>query len=1189
MTTTNKIRPFERPRLLVDANSWLNQALMRGTDHEGRIVTDPTTGKPVQVNSAQYGVDGFEGKFKAALEEFDVAPVDCVFVWDGPNAKSYRRTFLSNYKAGRDKVAEVNVELNAAREQLTQMLRDIGSIVVQQQQREADDVLGYIAKNARNRRNIVCTADGDLTVLVDENTDVWRGGVLNENPYGPFPHKYITLYKSLVGDSGDKIPGAKGFGDAAWTRVVATFGIEGLELLEELVLTDQLSRLAEDVADCPPLQAILNDIDGVRTSWRVARLMVDKVNTLHAPWTVQAGMVKQRDELGEVQRFHTLDHFYGTKTLVTATNYVKASQRFQAVLDDSEFVSLDIEASTPEESDEWVQRIAAASEGKSKKEVFDSLGFELTSLAITAGRNQQHTIYMTVDHAESDNITVEQCRQMCLRIPQEAVTVIQNRQFEFNVLWRTWGQKQLDNGWYGMMPNAVDSKLGASYVDENKPTGLKERSAEHLGYAQATFDATTTLHGPVGSLRRGGQQKSVYQKVVIEPVFIDGPDGPLEVTPAVTEPWESRQYKMRELTAEHCFDYGCDDTICTSALHIFYSFVMDVEQSLDAYYLVEQLPEYLTSLAFVQGIPFSLAKMQEMSRKDDARYEEAWETLRTFLLGHGWEGTVCPVIADVNPTAVKLAAAILLDTEDQKFSTRKSKLNAMAADIREQFDTPTASVLAAAVEVGDAAVINKLVKERFTGEPKINFDSPKQMQRLIYKVMGVRPRILNSMTQKQREENPVMRAAFYAFRDAKDAKVDLFALEEPVEVTVEKVDLKGRTKSRKVTIQPLSPEGLDALISKASTDDDTIELSLAIDKLTDDQVKVLKAFQTIKTVMTRRKLFYKPYLNFGHWRDGLLHPSLNQSEAVTRRYSSSKPNVQQLPKRDEGAEFREIILPHCKDAVVVSLDFNGQELRLVTDYSRDENMTACYIGDNLKDPHSLTAVAAAPSLWGVEVSYEAFRAALESHDKVEAKKAKTLRGDAKTVNFGTQYDLQAPGLAVKLKVDEETAQEFIDAKDRAFPGIGTWKESVRKELEDTGYVLSKMGARRHLAHSVLSEDRWVRAEAGRQGPNFKIQSSGAEMTKMAMGQMWLDRIFTGRFNARFYAPVHDEVVFSVHRDDAFECIKAVHKCMVQAFADMWVPIVSSISLGANFGKQIEVGEVPDKARIEAAIVEALGA
>lgn len=1184
-TTTSKVHPFERPRLLVDANSWLNQALLRGTDHEGRIVTDPATGKPVQVNSAQYGVDNFERKFKDALEQFDVAPVDCVFVWDGPNAKAYRRTFLERYKEGRDKLAEVSVELNAARDQLTQMLRDIGSIVVRQEQREADDVLGYIAKVARNRRNIVCTADGDMTVLVDENTDVWRGGVLNENPYGPFPHRFITLYKALVGDAGDKIPGAKGFGDAAWTRLVATFGFDGLQALEDLVLTDQLKRLEEDVADCPPLQAILNDIDGVRVSWRVARLMVDKVNTMHAPWDVQAGMVRQLSELADTQMFLTLRHFYGTKTLVTAENYVKVVQRFQPVLDDSEFVSMDIEASTPEASDEWAQRIVDANEGKGKKEVFDSLGFELTSMAITAGRNQQHTIYMTVDHKDSDNITVEQCRQMCERIPQEAVTVIQNRSFEFNVLWRTWGEKQLDNGWYGMPPNAVDSKLGASYVDENAPGGLKERSAKHLDYKQATFEETTTLHGPVGSLDPRGTLKSTYSKVLVEAEFVEGPDGPVETVPAATEQWESRQYKMNQLTAQHCFDYGCDDTICTSALHVYYSFVMDVEQSLDAYYLVEQLPEYLTSLAFVQGIPFSLSKMMEMSKRDDERYDKAWATLRDFLMARGWEGTLRPVIAEVNPTAVKLAAAVLLDTEDQKFSTRKSKLNAMAADIRAQFDTPTASLLAAAVEAGDAEVINRLVKENFTGEPKINFDSPKQMQTLFYRHMGVRPRILNAMTQKQREENTVMRSAFYAYRDAKDAKVDLFTLTEPVEVLIEKA---GR-RSKRVTINPLSQEGLDALISKASTDDDAVELALARDVLTEEQTKVLKAFQSIKQVMTRRKLFYKPYLTFGHWRDGRLHPSLNQSEAVTRRYSASKPNVQQLPKRGEGVEFREIILPHCKDAVVVSLDFNGQELRLVTDYSHDENMTACYIGTDLKDPHSLTAVAAAPSLWGEEISYAAFRGALASHDKVEAKRAKDLRNDAKTVNFGTQYDLQAPGLAVKLKVDEETAQEFIDAKDRAFPGIGTWKEGVRAEVEECGYATSKMGARRHLAHSVLSEDRWVRAEAGRQGPNFKIQSSGAEMTKMAMGQMWLDRIFTGRFNARFYAPVHDEVVFSVHRDDAFECIKAVHKCMTQPFADMWVPIVSSISLGANFGKQIECGEVPDKAAIEAAIVEALGA
>lgn len=1155
-------------KLIIDANSLLNQALLRGTDHdEGRIIKDEK-GKDTQVNGAQYGVDGFFDKINDLLKEFNAAPRQCIIVWDGASAKARRRTFLPQYKEGRDKMPEVSEQLNIARDRVTTMCKHLGMHIVKQDGLEGDDVIGYLCKHLRYEKNVVVTSDGDLSVLHDANTDVWRLGELNKNPYGGFPHKYITLYKALVGDNGDKIPGAKGFGDAKFVDLVRIFGIEGLDMMIELIENDQLDRLKEDVADFPALQIIINDKVGVAMSWRCARLLVEEVNTKRKPLGLEAGMVAQWADLPDELRVPELRHFYGTKTLVTASNYEAAKRRVAEQMAYTPFTALDIETSACDDADEWVEKVNSIT-GKDK-DILDVLGHELTGMSLTFGNNTQHTIYMTVDHADSDNITVDQCREMVECMPQKMHTVIQNRSFEFTVLYRTWGEKWINNGWHGFIPNAIDTKIGATYVNENLRKGLKLRSEHHLGYKQATYAETTTLSGPVGTLPTGGRRvKDVYEHCVKQAVYVQvvksfvceetnqeqatTVNGEL-ISPEVSETWENRQYKMKELTAKQVFDYGCDDTICTAALHTHYKLVMELEQTWHVYMQVEQLPEYLTSLAFIQGVPISLAKVREMEERDAATYAASWVTLRDYLMQHGWEGTVCPGFTEMTPAAVKEAAALLIDTDEVQYTTKKRKLNAMALDMREQFtDNDMAAVLANVVEQEDVRTLNQLVKDNFTGEPKINFGSPKQLQRLFYEVIGLKPRIVNKMTDNQRND-PVMVQAFKKFRKEKEGKAVEWSAEERL-----------------------------ALISKSSTDDSAMEWALRRDELTDEQRGVVQAYQKVRTIKTRRSLFYSAYNSLGHWSDGRIHPSLNQSEAVTLRYSASAPNVQQLPSRGEGEEFREVIQPHMKDAVVVSLDFNGQELRSLADQCGDEALTACYVGEKLLDPHSLTAVAAASLLWNRELTYDEFRAEYKSSDPAVKKKAEDLRLESKTVNFGTNYDLQAPGLAEQLFVDESVAQAFIDAKDKAMPGINIWKESVREQAERDGFVTTLMGARRHLREALMSENKWEAAKAGRQGPNFKIQASSAEQTKLALAEMWRRGLFTGKYRAVFYFPVHDEVVFSVHKNDAVALIKEVHECMTQPYGGMTIPIISSISLGLSFGQQISCGEEFNAAAIKEAL------
>lgn len=1158
-------------RLLLDMNSILNAALLGGTDQDdGRTVIDEN-GRKHQVNSAQYGVDKFFATIDQLCIEFEVAPRQMIVVPDGKNAKLRRQAFLPSYKEGRSKIPEVSEQLNLARDICTQAMLDLGAHVVQQQGFEADDVIGYLCKVLRNEPNVVITSDGDLTVLVDSNTHVWRLGKMNENPYGPFPHKYITLYKALVGDTSDKIPGAKGFGDVAWCDLVRIFGVDSLEEFQRMIVEGCLHELKDNVGDLKSLQKVLDNKDMVTTSWRVASLFIDEINTMDRPLEVRAGMVKQWGAEGF--QAPELRRFYGTKTLVTAKNYAGVKERFAHVVGTSTFVSLDIETSSSEESDEWLESVKKATDS----DRIDVLGHELTGMSLTFGDNTQHTVYMSVDHADTDNITVDQCREMCELIPSDKMhTVIQNRQFEFSVLYRTWGEKWKDNGWYGMVPNAIDTKVGASYTDENLKKGLKERSLHHLGYKQATYEETTQKSGPVGTLTGGRVVKKAYQKEVapavlsevveeLVPESIDPDTGEITeafvsrsgggvITPAVVEEWETREYKMNELTGLEVVDYGCDDTICTAALHSHYKLVMDMENTWGVYLEVETLPEYLTSLAFVQGIKIAPQTLREMEEHDDETYNAAWNTLREYLMVKGWEGTACPEFGDsIEPADAKIAVSVLLDGE---FTTRKRKLEGIAFDIREQFpDNGITDLLAEVIAKNDVNALNSLVKQHFTGEPKINFGSPKQIQQLFYKTLGITPRIVNKLTDNQRNDE-VMVSAFKKRRQQKDGKV--------VEFT---------------------PQEHDALISKSSTDDTAVDTALALDDLTDEVKKVLRAYKDIKEVQTRRNLFYKTYKAIPHWRDGRIHPSLNQAQAVTRRYSASSPNVQQLPSKGDGAKFREVLLPHHRDAVVASIDWSGQELRLGAELSGDEAMTSCYVGDNLRDMHSLAAIAAAPYMWGQAVSYAEFQAMRKSADPAIAAKAKKLRDDAKTVGFASQYGAMAPKIAETMMCEESIAQTFLDARDEAFPGIGAWSKSVQAQAYELGYAQTMMGARRHLAKALSNENKWERASAERQVGNFWIQSSGAEMAKLAMARVWQSGIVTGKYDAVFLCPIHDELVFSVHKDQAAEFIAEAHACMVAQYSTMKIPLESSIAIGKTFACDVDIGTVPDAEVIKKAIAK----
>lgn len=1087
-------------KIAFDMSSVMWTSLLVGKDVEG--IDIEFEGKMFHVNTAAYGYENAINLMVSAMTKMGRVPQDCILVFEGMNSKKRRTTLDPMYKAGRgNRPDEAYVEFAALKAILIEAWLGLGANAITQDMAEGDDTLAWLAVNAEEDLVIVSN-DNDLAALNGTNAygakiEVRVNGEVGINKYGPFAPNLITTYKALVGDTSDGIKGCPGFGPAAFLKLFAKYDEDGIQEIQDMLERGSLKPLQE-LPECPLLSKLIHEEQAIVKCYKLAKMHPEWVDTVRYPLQWQAGMVKQgcKDE--------RLKLWSGKVRLVGAAQYDAALKFLKEKLIESPHAAFDIETSTPDESTDWLQM-------QGNPNGVDVRGSKLTGFTLTFGANNQYTYYVTVDHKDSDNIKMSQVREMLEAVWDSGLKVIiQDFNFEGVVLYNAededgtkWRGEWLKYAHRGFIPNMEDTKLMANYVNENEKSGLKQRALLHLGYQQADYATVTTVDG--------------------------------------------RQYKMRELTAQHVLSYGADDGITTAALYNFYKLHMSLEHQYHVYRNVEIDACYQHVKNFIDGMPISVAKIKLLESLDGDTYDRSWALLRNYLLEHGWEGTVLPVY-DENITCkdIKQAYAIVTDADfdddeeaedsdeplvkDPVLSTRVRTPLKMVPLIEAAGETNLAGLVQRCIQ-GEPEGLNAFIKQHFKGEPKFKFSS-KQLCTLLYEVMGLEIRVRNKPTA------PMKAAGIRLGNPKADEKAFAYALR----------DTKGT---------PLHT--------------------------------ILEAMRLMRMVLTRRGLYYNTYPYFVHWKTGLVHSSHNQAATNTRRASSSGPNLTQLPKNPkiegEDVRFREAVVPHKPDAVVVSMDFMAQELRVIAHYSQDENLLACYIGDNLKDMHSLTGLGimqVQPK--HKDMTYEDFVAILEDSAHPLHKEVKEARVLGKKVNFTTEYGAMAPKLALTMLIEEQLAQRYIDAREDAFPGVVKWKEDVINEAKAKGFVTTLLGARRHLAAAFNSDDAWDRSKAERQSVNFKVQSSSAEMTKLAEGRMWKDGLFFD-FDAVCYSPIHDEVVASVLIKDLPEFLPRMHACMVAPYGGMTVPVTSSISFGPSFGVQFEASDQPRGPEVSAAFLK----
>lgn len=272
---------------------------------------------------------------------------------------------------------------------------------------------------------------------------------------------------------------------------------------------------------------------------------------------------------------------------------------------------------------------------------------------------------------------------------------------------------------------------------------------------------------------------------------------------------------------------------------------------------------------------------------------------------------------------------------------------------------------------------------------------------------------------------------------------------------------------------------------------------------------------------------------------GKIHTSFNQTVTATGRLSSSNPNLQNIPVRDEdGKEVRKAFIPEpgCK---FFSADYSQIELRIMAHLSQDQNMI-----EDFKLGHDIHAATAA----------KVFHKTIDEVTKSE-------RSKAKTANFGIIYGISAFGLAQRMGVSRTEAKELIENYFKTYSGIKNYMDKSIEDARAKGYIETILKRKRYLP-DINSHNATVRGFAERNAINAPIQGSAADIIKIAMIAIYR-RFRQENIKSTMILQVHDELNFNVVPGEEQKVETIVIEEMQKAWP-MSVPLIADCGWGNNW-------------------------
>lgn len=271
-----------------------------------------------------------------------------------------------------------------------------------------------------------------------------------------------------------------------------------------------------------------------------------------------------------------------------------------------------------------------------------------------------------------------------------------------------------------------------------------------------------------------------------------------------------------------------------------------------------------------------------------------------------------------------------------------------------------------------------------------------------------------------------------------------------------------------------------------------------------------------------------------------VHTSYNQAVAATGRLSSSEPNLQNIPIRNEEGRLIRTAFIAPKNHLLIAADYSQIELRIMAHLSQDENLLKAFA--NGWDIHTATAS-------------EIFQAPLEevSHEQ---------RRRAKAVNFGLIYGMSAFGLAKQIGVERQDAQFYIDRYFQRYPRVLEYMDRTRKQAHEFGYVETLFGRRLYLPE-INTRNLMRQKAAERMAINAPMQGTAADIIKKAMIALFQWQQSEEHPQAKMIMQVHDELIFEVH-ETAVDSSKKTIQQLMEHTVTLSVPLLVSIGVGPNW-------------------------
>lgn len=338
------------------------------------------------------------------------------------------------------------------------------------------------------------------------------------------------------------------------------------------------------------------------------------------------------------------------------------------------------------------------------------------------------------------------------------------------------------------------------------------------------------------------------------------------------------------------------------------------------------------------------------------------------------------------------------------------------------------------------------------------------------------------------------------------------------EILFDKLELDPKAKKTKTGQYSTSEDVLEKLVSKHPI------------------VSKIMEFRALKKLYTTYLTALPAAINP---ETGKVHTNYNQTVTATGRISSTAPNLQNIPVRDdEGREIRRAFIAD-PGHLFLSADYSQIELRLVADFADDETMLDAFKhGDDI---HAITAA--------------------KIYHKTPEEVSDNERRKAKTANFGIIYGISAFGLSTRLNIPRGEAKDIIDSYFETFPTIHKYMSDSVEQARENGYVVTRMGRKRYLP-DINSKNPVVRGYAERNAINAPIQGSAADIIKRAMVDISREMRNKG-MKSQMIMQVHDELNFDVVPEELPVMQEMVERLMEAAYSGR-VTLTASCGVADNW-------------------------